>query len=115
MKEIYRVQYEVNDGGWLFGDVCFSYANDAVKHMRKYIAHEIMAARADGCKVQYLCVFRDTAMNSNKDVHPLTQTITYKVTDRFGKETYYEYRIWASLLYDKDEYKVDNRFGYYWL
>ena len=54
-------------------------------------------------------------MNSNKDVHPLTQTITYKVTDRFGKETYYEYRIWASLLYDKDEYKVDNRFGYYWL
>ena len=53
MTEIYRVQYEVNDGGWLYGDVCFTCANDAVKHMRKYIAHEIMAARADGKSSTY--------------------------------------------------------------
>lgn len=117
MTEIYRVQYEVNDRGWQYGDVYFTEADDAVKHMRKFVAHEIMAARAEGCKVEYLCIFRDTVMDSSKAVHPLSQTINFKVTDKYGNATFYEYRVWATSLYDKGEYweGKKNKTGYYWI
>ena len=113
MKEIYKVQYEYNDRGWYSGDVCFTEASDAVKHMRKYIAHEIMDARADGCKVDYLCIFKDTAMESKSN--PVTQTISFRITDKNGKISHVEYRVWAAQLFGEGEYKVDERFGYYQL
>lgn len=113
MKEIYRVQNEADDKGWHAGDVCFTEASDAVKHMRKYVAHEIMDARADGCKVDYLCIFKDTAMGTKSN--QATQTISFRITDRNGKTSHVEYRVWASQLFGAGEYKVDERFGYYQL
>lgn len=115
MTEIYKVQYEVNDRGWNAGDICFTEAEDAVKHMRKFVAHEIMAARLEGCKVEYLCVFKDTAMESMKVVRPATQTISFRITKPNGESSHYEYRVWAAPLYDKNEYNVEKRFGYCWL
>lgn len=113
--EIYSVKVEINDKGWRDGNVFFTCASDAVKHMRKFIAQQIWDARSEGRKVEYLCTFKDTAMESQKNERPATQTISFRITAKNGGSSWYEYRVWATEIHDKGEYFNKKRFYYHWL
>ena len=115
MKEIYSVKVEINDRGWHDGSVHFACASDAVKHMRKFVAQQIWDARSEGRKVEYLCIFKDTAMDSSEAIRPATQTISFRLTTKDGESSLYEYRVWATQLYDEGEYFKNKKYFYHWL
>lgn len=113
--EIYSVKVEINDKGWCDGGVFFTCASDAVKHMRKFIAQQIWDARAEKRKVEYLCTFKDTAMESKREKRPATQTISFRITTKDGESSLYEYRVWATQLHGEGEYFKNKKYFYHWL
>ena len=102
-KEIYCVCQEVNDKGWQKGDNFFANHEDAVKHMRNYVAHVVynyMKAtyyQELGYKVDSLKVWSDTVIHSPQRLP--SQSITFRVFD--GENyNYWDVRVFAVSLFD---------------
>lgn len=110
--EIYSVKYEANDKGWRDGNNFFANADDAVKHMRRYIANMLFIARENGLKISYLTVFDDVAMESKEAQK--TQTIEFGIKYSDGHIDRYDFRVWAAPLH-KSEMPFIKEIGYYWL
>ena len=87
--EIYNIQYEVNDEGWIPCPCFYTSAEDAVKEMRRIVAQKIMSDRKN---TKFFKVWLDTPTwhTANKAE---SQTINFKLNKDF-----YEYRVFAHKL-----------------
>lgn len=87
--EIYNIQYEVNDGGWIPCPYFYTSAEDAVKEMRNIVAYKI---KSDRKNTKFFKVWRDTPTwhTANKVE---SQTINFKLNQDF-----YEFRVFAYKL-----------------
>lgn len=94
MKKIFTIMYEVDDKGWLSGHHAFEKVEDAVQHMRDYVANFIMYRRAEGKKVTRLFVWRDRVMNCASVTD--SQTISFMVDG-----VPYEFRVWSLNLHSE--------------
>ena len=103
-KEIYNVCVERNDKGWEIGEIYFKHPEDAIKHMRKFVANLICDKRRKNCKIELLRIFKDSSMNSILPKVPVTQTIDVRIKQKDGSVDFYEFRVWATTVYGTNEY-----------
>lgn len=98
MKEIYVVKMEWNDKGWNTGDNFFTNFQDAIQHMRKCVAAQIMYLRRRGAKISHFHVWKDRVMSNIDRLD--SQTITFCATNKDYTKEFYDYRVWAVRLWD---------------
>lgn len=100
MKEVYVVCCECNDKGWGKGSMCFTDANEAIKHMRDYVSEYIMWRRREGWKVDNLRIWSDSVVGTSERIE--SQTITFNVENVHGRD-FFEFRIFAEPVWDSNE------------
>lgn len=100
MKEVYVVCCECNDKGWGQGSMCFTDANEAIKHMRDYVSGHIMYLRREGYKVDNLRVWSDRVLDAQDRIE--SQTITF-YADKNYKRDFYDFRIFAKPVWETND------------
>lgn len=99
MKTIYLVKVETNDKGWHSSDQLFTSAEEAMKHMRDYVAQTIMYYRRNGETIHNLKCWRE----SISGVDLPCGAITFQTTDQTGERWVYDYRVFAAYLWESNE------------
>lgn len=104
MKTIYVVKRETNDKGWHSGDQLFESAEEAVKHLRDYAAQLIMWLRKEGYTVDLLHCWKDSVIGA--EAREPSQTVTFRTFKKGEGYGYYDFRVFASYLWESnDEYR----------
>ena len=104
MRTIYVVRQDINDKGWHSGDQLFESAEEAVKHMRDYVANLIVDLRNGGYKVDLLKCWKDSVIGALE--HTPSQTITFRTYKLGYGYGYYDFRVFAHYLWkDNTEYR----------
>ena len=99
MERIYFIQSECNDHGWMTGFYYFKKRKDAVTTMRRYVARKIRLERADGNKVEYFHIWKNSVMGSCGKEDAIS--ITFKVTNKEHDVFFWDFRIWCADLLDE--------------
>lgn len=105
MKHVYVVKVETNDHGWDMGENFFADPNEAVKHMRDYVAYRVKWLREEGYEVKMLKCWHESISGVNLNCG----AITFHTWRKDIGTTYYDFRVFSVELWESENEYLENR------
>ena len=93
--KIYFIKCEVNDKGFHNGMHYFTKLEDCVKHMRSYVAKQLMYARWDGKTADVVEVSDRIMSDGSVDINTYYKSLWVKTDNDI-----FDYRIWCENVHE---------------